>query len=45
MGIVLVRAASFWMRAVRRSRAGCKITLESHRGWVTASVFPKPVLC
>lgn len=45
MGIVLVRAASFWMKAACRSWGGCKISLESHRGWVMTSMFPKPVLC
>lgn len=45
MGIVLVRAASFWMGAVRRSRGSCEMPLESHRGEVTAAGFPKPELC
>lgn len=45
MGIVLLRAASFWMGAVRRSRGSCEMPLKSHRGEVTAAGFPKPELC
>lgn len=48
MRIVLVRAASFWMRTMHRNWGNCEMPLESHWGKVTVvtvATFPKPELC
>lgn len=48
MRIMLVRAASFWMRTMRRNWGNHEMPLESHWGKitvVTVTMFPKPELC